>query len=116
MGGARAEGAISFGGVGGPIRSCDKNVAREEKVELTCADGGGVEVEMKMERGGWRLQSRYRAITWRVLGMRAEVDNPEYTAADWLSRILTMSTTFSTHKTFPQALASKGTFLILAYK
>ena len=114
MGGARAEGAISFGGVGGPSRSGDKNVAREEKVELTCADGGGVEVDLEVERGGWRLQSRYHAITWRVLGM--QVGNPECTAADWLSRILATSTTFPKHKNSPQALASKGTFLTLAYK
>ena len=52
MGGARAEGAISFGGVGGPSRSGDKNVAREEKVELTCADGGGVEVDLEEEAAG----------------------------------------------------------------
>jgi hypothetical protein len=63
LGGARAEGAISFRGVGGSSRAGDKNVAREAKVELTCADGGGVEVEVEVERGGWEMQSRYRAIT-----------------------------------------------------
>jgi hypothetical protein len=70
LGGARAEGAISFGGVGASSRAGDKNVAREEKVELTCADGGGVEVEGGGE--GWLgiaiALSRYRAITCHVLG------------------------------------------------